>query len=133
MCELMFPKPVKKKKRKHHPAPIVDTVKGECFLCRLEGIHRQQYTEEHHVFYGGALRQISEENGFKVYLCIRHHKFGTDAVHDGSAENKRLLQKIFEAKYEETHTREEFKELIGRYYIESDKERRYYQELLEQI
>lgn len=52
MCELMFPKPTKKKKRKHHPAPIVDTVKGECFLCRLEGIRRQQYTEEHHVFYG---------------------------------------------------------------------------------
>ena len=46
MCELMFPKPTKKKKRKHHPAPIVDTVKGECFLCRLEGIRRQQYTEE---------------------------------------------------------------------------------------
>ena len=54
MCELMFPKPTKKKKRKHHPAPIVDTVKGECFLCRLEGIRRQQYTEEHHVFYGGG-------------------------------------------------------------------------------
>lgn len=61
MCELMFPKPIRKKKRKHHPAPIVDTVKGECFLCRLEGIRRQQYTEEHHVFYGGGLRQVSEE------------------------------------------------------------------------
>lgn len=62
MCELMFPKPTRKKKRKCHPAPIVDTVKGECFLCRLEGIRRQQYTEEHHVFYGGGLRQVSEEN-----------------------------------------------------------------------
>ena len=61
MCELMFPKSTKKKKRKHHPAPIVDTVKGECFLCRLEGIRRQQYTEEHHVFYGGGLRKVSEE------------------------------------------------------------------------
>ena len=70
MCELMFPKPTKKKKRKHHPAPIVDTVKGECFLCRLEGIRRQQYTEEHHVFYGGGLRQVSEENGFKA-ICVR--------------------------------------------------------------
>lgn len=49
MCELMFPKPTRKKKRKHHPAPIVDAVKGECFLCRMEGIRRQQYTEEHHV------------------------------------------------------------------------------------
>lgn len=78
MCELMFPKPTKKKKRKHHPAPIVDTVKGECFLCRMEGIRRQQYTEEHHVFYGGGLRQVSEENGFKVYLCPDHHKDGQE-------------------------------------------------------
>ena len=77
MCELMFPKPTRKKKRKHHPAPIVDTVKGECFLCRMEGIRRQQYTEEHHVFYGGGLRQVSEEHGFKVYLCRDHHKDGT--------------------------------------------------------
>lgn len=76
MCELMFPKPTRKKKRKHHPAPIVDTAKGECFLCRMEGIRRQQYTEEHHVFYGGGLRQVSEENGFKVYLCREHHKDG---------------------------------------------------------
>lgn len=36
--------------------------KQEQFLCRLEGIRRQQYTEEHHVFYGGGLRQVSEEN-----------------------------------------------------------------------
>mgnify|MGYP000164079747 CR=1 FL=1 len=79
MCELMFPKPTRKKKRKHHPAPIVDTVKGECFLCRLEGIRRQQYTEEHHVFYGGGLRQVSEENGFKAYLCPAHHKDGPRA------------------------------------------------------
>ena len=56
MCELMFPKPTKKKKRKHHPAPIVDTVKGECFLCRLEGIRRQQYPEEHHESYITAER-----------------------------------------------------------------------------
>lgn len=28
MCELMFPKPTGKKKRKRHPAPIVDTVKA---------------------------------------------------------------------------------------------------------
>lgn len=74
MCELMFPKPTRKKKRKHHPAPIVDTVKGECFLCRMEGIRRQQYTEEHHVFYGGGLRQVSEENR-KIKTLVHN---GTD-------------------------------------------------------
>lgn len=108
MCELMFPKPTRKKKRKHHPAPIVDTAKGECFLCRMEGIRRQQYTEEHHVFYGGGLRQVSEENGFKVYLCREHN----------CRETRELLCRIFQRKYEETHTREEFEALIGRNYLE---------------
>lgn len=117
MCELMFPKPIRKKKRKHHPAPIVDTVKGECFLCRLEGISRQQYTEEHHVFYGGGLRRVSEENGFKAYLCPAHHKDGPRAVHN-CRETRELLCRIFQAKYEETHTREEFERLIGRNYLE---------------
>ena len=107
MCELMFPKPTRKKKRKHHPAPIVDTAKGECFLCRME----------HHVFYGGGLRQVSEENGFKVYLCREHHKDGPRAVHN-CRETRELLCRIFQRKYEETHTREEFEALIGRNYLE---------------
>lgn len=121
MCELMFPKPTRKKKRKHHPAPIVDTVKGECFLCRLEGIRRQQYTEEHHVFYGGGLRQVSEENGFKVYLCRGHHKDGPRAVHN-CRETRELLCRIFQMKYEETHTREEFRALGIKNYLEDDKD-----------
>lgn len=100
MCELMFPKPTRKKKRKHHPAPIVDTVKGECFLCRLEGIRRQQYTEEHHVFYGGGLRQVSEENGFKVYLCRDWHEVITKDTWDEydewkqTDEGKRVIGKL---------------------------------------
>lgn len=113
---LMFPKVPRKKKRKSHPRPIIDTHKGECYLCRLEGIRRQQYTEEHHVFYGGGLRQISEENGFKVYLCMEHHKEGPKAVHN-CREVREFLCRVFQKKYEETHTREEFLTLIGRNYL----------------
>ena len=37
MCELMYPpNPQKKKKRKHHPAPIVETYPGICYLCAKE-------------------------------------------------------------------------------------------------
>lgn len=117
MCELMFPKPTKKKKRKHHPAPIVDTAAGGCLPVCTGSIRRQQYTEEHHVFYGGGLRQVSEEHGFKVYLCRDHHKDGPRAVHN-CRETRELLCRIFQAKYEETHTREEFERLIGRNYLE---------------
>ena len=75
MCELMYPKPQKKKKRKHHPAPIVETYPGICYLCaKEEGNWNYQYTECHHVVFGGGGRTRSEENGLKVYLCRRHHK-----------------------------------------------------------
>ena len=121
MCELMFPKPTRKKKRKHHQAPIVDTVKGECFLCRLEGIRRKQYTEEHHVFYGGGLRQVSEENGFKVYLCPDHNKDGPRAAHN-CRETRELLCRIFQRKYEETHTRKEFRMLGIKNYLEENED-----------
>mgnify|MGYP000317416638 FL=1 len=97
----------------------MDTVKGECFLCRLEGIRRQQYTEEHHVFYGGGLRKVSEENGFKVYLCRDHHKDGPRAAHN-CRETRELLCRIFQRKYEETHTREEFRALGIKNYLEDE-------------
>jgi len=52
MCELMYPKPQKKKKRKHHPAPIVETYPGICYLCaKEEGNWNYQYTECHHVVF----------------------------------------------------------------------------------
>lgn len=49
MCELMYPKPQKKKKRKHHPAPIVETYPGICYLCAKEGkdaVHNCRATRE---------------------------------------------------------------------------------------
>ena len=61
MCELMYPKPQKKKKRKHHPAPIVETYPGICYLCaKEEGNWNYQYTECHHVVFGGGGRTRSE-------------------------------------------------------------------------
>ena len=35
---------------------------------------------EHHIFYGTALRKISEQHGFKVRLCQWHHT-GKEGVH----------------------------------------------------
>ena len=116
MSNLMFPKPTKKKKRKSHPKPIIDTCKGECFLCKLQGRPYKKYTEEHHVFYGGGLRDVSEQNGFKVYLCPDCHKNAPYAVHN-SRETRVLLCRIVQKKYEETHTREEFTVLIGKNYL----------------
>lgn len=73
--------------------------------------------QKHHIFFGGN-RQVSENNGFWVWLRYDHHLAcspnktphndrGTDLFY------KRMCQR----KFEETHTREEFISLIGRNYL----------------
>lgn len=114
----MFPKPKKKKKRKKHKASILHCKDGTCYLCmKLNHNYRKhQEIQEHHVFPGKPGRQISEAEGFKVYLCLEHHLDGPEAVHNNQA-NMRLIQKDCQRKYEETHTREEFRSLMGRNYL----------------
>ena len=50
---------------------------GRCAICGKEsgGMHR------HHVFFGTANRQLSEEDGMVVYLCPDCHEHGARAVH----------------------------------------------------
>lgn len=114
---LMFPKPEKKKKRKTHRRSIIQN-KAEhyCFLCALlKDDYRQQRTEEHHV-YMGINRQVSEANGFKVYLCLEDHRTGKDAVHNNRAVSD-LLKVMVQREYEKNHTREEFMKLTKRNHI----------------
>ena len=67
---LAFPKPKDIKKRKHHPKSIMQAKDGTCYLCGILHDDWRTHTrlEEHHVF-SGYRRQISEEEGLKVYLC----------------------------------------------------------------
>lgn len=73
--------------------------------------------EEHHIFYGTANRKISEKYGLKVWLTPEEHR-GTNGVHgkNGKLLDKKL-KKIAQQKFEETHTREEFINLIGKSYL----------------
>lgn len=83
----------------------------ECFITgSTEGLH------EHHIF-GGANRQISEENGFKVYLRADYHNMSDYGVHFNKKLDK-ALKRACQAKFEETHTREEWMCLIHRNYLE---------------
>lgn len=50
-----------------------------------------------------------------VYLCDQHHEHGPDAVHVNH-EMARILQADAQETYEQTHTREEWMERIGRNY-----------------
>ena len=96
--------------KKRNRSIITDDLK-QCFICgNTEGI------EIHEIFFGTANRKKSIEHGLYVGLCgIRHHR-GQNGVHH----NRRLdlkLKKIGQAKFEETHSREEFIKEFGRSYL----------------
>lgn len=78
----------------------------QCFICK------SPYVEIHEVF-GGRNRKISMQNGFCVPLCHNHHQ---QATLDN--EKSLFLKRKMQAKFEETHTREEFMRLIGKNYLE---------------
>lgn len=82
----------------------------ECYYCKTTlNLHK------HHI-YGGANRNISEQNGFWVYLCATHHDMSDDSVHF----NKEMceeLQKDCQRIYCEDHTIREFRKLIGRNFL----------------
>lgn len=118
---MMYPKVKTRKKRKKHKSSILQNKEsGICYLCaKLKEDYGRKYPlHEHHV-YGGTNRTVSEENGFKVYLCLQHHIDGPEAVHN-NIENMRIIQRDCQETYEKTHTRQQFMELIGRNYLDQE-------------
>ena len=94
---------------------------GHCFLCDLFGYDAYyNYTEEHHIFFGKPNRKISERYGLKVRLCTWHHRGNIngkkEAVHHNK-ENADILHRIGQEKFEETHTREEFRKEFGKSWL----------------
>ena len=84
----------------------------ECFVC-----HTTTNLHCHHIYFGNGRRSISEKNGFKVYLCYNHHE-GTEGVHGKNGHFlDELLKTVCQKKYEETHSREDFRTLIGKSYL----------------
>lgn len=71
----------------------------------------------HHICFG-ANRKTSDVNGFTVWLCAMHHTQSNEAVHGKYGHDLDLkLKQECQAKYEETHTRQEFRNLIGKSYL----------------
>ena len=81
-----------------------------CLICG-----NNQGLERHHVFYGSGLRQLSEKWGMVAPLCHRCHR-GSHGVHF-SRPLDLMLKRLFQEKFEETHTREEFMEVFGRSWL----------------
>ncbi len=83
-----------------------------CFICGCGG-----QLETHHIYHGNPKRKISERNGFKVRLCHECHRTGEKAVHKNEKTDS-WLKGLCQKKYEKMgHSREEFRDLIGRNYL----------------
>lgn len=82
-----------------------------CFVCG------NPYSVQKHHIYGGGNRSVSEDNGFWVYLCPRHHTRTIYSVHgDPDHRLDKELKAMCQSIYERDHTRDEFIRLIGRSY-----------------
>lgn len=72
----------------------------------------------HHIYYGTALRKVSDKHGFIAPVCNACHNIDNDSIHLDPARKKDLfLKRLCQKRYEENHTREEFMKLIGRNYL----------------
>lgn len=84
--------------------------KKECFIC-----HNPLGCEQHHVIHGTANRKIADREGLWVWLCHDHHT-GIYGVHSHRDMDLGLIQ-MAQTKYEETHTRDEWRSLFGKSWL----------------
>jgi len=90
---------------------------GTCYLCRMlhDDWTLNEYTEEHHIFFGTAKKPLSEEHGLKVQLCTAHHRGNIEGNKEAVRKNKHinlLLRAAGQKAFERTHTREEFRKIF---------------------
>lgn len=88
---------------------ILQTEK-ECYVCKRTDVH------EHHIFFGSANRKQSEKYGLKIWLCPPHHNMSDRGIHFDHRFDKAVKQ-IAQAKFEETHSREEFIQIFGKSWL----------------
>lgn len=84
--------------------------KKECFYCGVT-----LNLERHHVIFGTARRRIADKLGLTVWLCPEHHR-GQFSPHNNREFDLRL-KRFAQSCYEENHTRDEWREKVGRSYL----------------
>ena len=89
---------------------IIQKNEEKCFLCGGRA------SEEHHVFFGTANRQLSEKYGLKVYLCPNCHRIEKYAVHN-CKETDIKLKIIGQRKFIEEYPHQNFLKIFGKNYI----------------
>lgn len=95
----------------------------ECYLCRKQaeqagcfGLFPTEGLEQHHIMHGTANRKISEKYGLKVWLCVRHHREGPEAVHTNRNIDLELI-KDGQRKFEELYSHDEWMSAFMKNYL----------------
>ena len=110
MPGMMFPKPEKKK---HLSGSIIPgNQKDICYICG-----KYCRTENHHIFFGKGNRDLSDQYGLTVFLCIYCHKESKEAVHRNK-DTRRMLERLGQKEFErQIGPREEFIQIFGSNYL----------------
>ena len=84
----------------------------------LYSIKRETGLVRHEVFYGTGKRELSIKYGLVIFLTPKMHNMSNQGIHfDRKFDLK--VKKIAQAKFEETHTREEFINIFGKSYLDN--------------
>lgn len=87
-----------RKRKKHRKSIMHPKGSGYCYLCAaLHNDYTYKPTQEHHVMFGSGQRELSEEYGLTVQLCMEHHKEGPEAAHNNQAIRELLCRDAQEA------------------------------------
>lgn len=78
---------------------------SKCYLCYM-------HADDMHEIYAGSNRRTSMLNDFCVPLCRTHHRLVQTNKMYGD-----ILKRECQAKFEETHSRQEFLNIIGKNYL----------------
>ena len=89
-----------------------------CYLCMLlHGDYGEKVTQEHHVVFGSGRREISNEYGLTVRLCVEeHHEEGAESVHNNQ-EIAELLKAKAQERFMEVYPDLDWMEIVKRNYL----------------
>lgn len=93
--------------------------KQKCALCGI-GTKEGGVLTIHHVYHGRKYKHLSDKNGFLLTLCDQCHR----KLHSSRVIDKHV-QKGMQRKYEQTHSREEFVELMGHSWLNAEDDKNY--------
>lgn len=116
--DLLLPKPVYQKRKKHGKSILQPKSDRRCYLCMLldNDYSTKRSLHEHHVLFGNG-HAFAEAEGLKVNLCTeKHHKEGPAAVHN-NYKNAELLMRIAQEEWEKTHSHEEWMLHVEKNYL----------------